>query len=296
MQAAYRNHAGDSTGNQLESLGLFQTTGAAPMVDVPLRHKNRRKPAATPPAEAGTAAKPVARAPEGLLLRHSGWFRPLAIIAATITLLIAIGGLFQTAIDAYRTRLTVTGLTDDPTPVDLAIGAESLAIPANMLRSAKARLGGPVESAALVLHWPMLEGYSDASADAFKDGAPSAPIIYATIATRDTPLDSTGRLDDVYARFFVGKPVAAPAGLVGRQLSPDSGYQGEIIYFAPSEPRPFVARCLAEATAEIPATCMRDVNFGRGLSLLYRFNRDRLEDWRELDAGMQKLAGSFLRR
>jgi hypothetical protein len=45
----------------------------------------------------------------------------------------------------------------------------------------------------------------------------------------------------------------------------------------------------------MPATCLRDVNFGNGLSLLYRFNRDRLEDWRELDARLQKLANGFLR-
>jgi hypothetical protein len=255
------------------------------MVDVPLRHRKSRRP---PPA------KPAALAPEGLLLRHTGWLRPVAIVAASITLLIAIGGLFQAAIETYREHLTVTGLTEDPTPVNLAIGAENLAIPANMLRFAKTRRGGPVASADLVLHWPLLEGYSEASADAFKDGAPTAPIIYATISTRDSPLDSTGRLDDVYARFFVGKPVPAPAGLVGRHLSKDSGYEGEIVYFMPSEPRPFVTRCLADSTPDMPATCLRDVNFGNGLSLLYRFNRDRLEDWRELDARLQKLANGFL--
>ena len=256
------------------------------MVDVSLRHKNAPKQGAS--QRPSSRGRPARR-------QHAGWLRPLAIIALSIGLLVAAGMLLDAGINAYRTHLTVTGLTDDPTPVDLAVAGESLSIPANMLRSARTRQGGPVESATLVLRWPQLEGYSDATADAFKDGAPSAPIVYATISARDTPLDATGRLEDVYARFFVDKPVAAPEGLVGRRLNPDSGYQGEIVFFAPSEPRPFVARCLAEATPEIPATCMRDVNFGRGLSLLYRFNRDRLEDWRDLDAGMQKLAESFRR-
>jgi len=251
------------------------------MVDVPIRHRSGKAGLTAPASRSGP--------------RHaSSWRRPLTLFAAGVLLVIAFGGLFRVALETYRERLILTGLSADPTPTVLAIGAENLTIPANMLRFAKTRAGGPVERADLVLHWPSLEGYSETLADAFQDQAPSAPIVYATISARDTPLDSTGRLDDVYARFFVDKPLPGPAGLVGRRLSKDSGYDGEIVYFMPSEPRPFVTRCLAGATAEVPATCLRDVNFGRGLSLLYRFNRNLLGDWRGLDAEMQKLATGFL--
>jgi hypothetical protein len=209
-------------------------------------------------------------------------------------LIVALGGLTRTVIQVYHDAMMLTGLTADATPVRLAIGAEELAIPGNMLRSERTRRGGPVERADLALHWPNLEGYTEALADAFRDDGANAPIVYATISTRDEALDSTGRLDEVYSRFFVEKPLPGPSGLVGRKLSAESGYGGEIVYFIPSEPRPFVARCLAEATAEVPATCLRDVNFGRGLSVLYRFNKDLLADWRTLDAGIQKLVAGFL--
>lgn len=247
------------------------------MVDVSLRNRARQIRPRTPGHRQDTP--------------HT---RPLTLLAAGIAILLALGWLFQAGITAYRENLMLTGLTPDPTPVALAIGADSLSIPANMIRSAKTRRGGPVERADLALHWPALEGYSDRLADTFKDGSPSAPIVYATIAARDAPLDSTARLDSVYARFFVGKALPGPAGLVGRALSADSGYGGETIYFAASEPRPFVARCLADSTPEVPATCLRDVNFGRSLSLLYRFDRSLLGEWRTLDAGMQKLATGFL--
>jgi hypothetical protein len=220
--------------------------------------------------------------------------RPLVLLACSILLIFAIGGLTRTVIEVYHDAMVLTGLTADRTPVSLAIGAEELAIPANMIRSDRTRRGGPVERADLALYWPTLDGYTDDLADAFRNDGPDAPIIYATISTRDERLDATGRLDEVYSRFFIDKPLPGPAGLVGRKLKPESGYGGEIIYFMPSEPRPFVARCLAEATPEMPATCLRDVNFGRGLSVLYRFNRDLLADWRNLDAGMQKLVGGFL--
>jgi hypothetical protein len=261
----------------MESLMLSSTrAGAESMADVPIRHS--AIPTRQPPAR-----------------RRASWSKPLILFAGIILLVIAFGGLFQASIELYHDRMVLTGLTDDPKPVSLTIGVEDLRIPANMLRFEKARSGGPLERADLALHWPNLEGFSAPLEDAFREGAASAgPIIYATIAPRDSAQDATGRLDSVYARFFVEKAVAGPAGLVGRKLSADSGYGGEIVYFVPKEPRPFVARCLAGETGSVPATCLRDINIGRSLSLLYRFNRSLLADWRTLDAGMQKMAAGFL--
>jgi len=261
----------------MESLLLSGAAGnRGQMADVSLRHRN-------------ASPSPVAPVRRGASLN-----RPLVLSIAAVLLVIAVGGLIGTAIEVYRDAMLATGLTMDTTPVKLAIGPDELVIPANMIRSGKVRRGGPVDHADLVLSWPALQGYSASLAGAFADGGPSAPVIYATIAARDEAMDSTDRLDEVYSRFFTGTPLAGPDGLVGRKLSADSGYDGEIVYFIPSAPRPFVARCLADSTPEVPSICLRDVNFGRGLSLLYRFNRDMLADWRALDAGMQKLAASFL--
>lgn len=263
------------------------------MADVSIRHKTGQAP--SPKLAATNVAARVAGPPRPVQYIPRVWQpnRPLVLIAASILLIVALGGLTRTVIQVYHDAMMLTGLTADPKPVKLAIGAEELSIPGNMLRSERTRRGGPVERADLALHWPNLEGYTDALADAFRDDGANAPIIYATISTRDEALDSTGRLDEVYSRFFVDKPLPGPSGLVGRKLSAESGYGGEIIYFMPSEPRPFVARCFAEATPEVPATCLRDVNFGRGLSVLYRFNKDLLTDWRALDAGIQKLVAGF---
>jgi hypothetical protein len=174
--------------------------------------------------------------------------------------------------------------------VTLLVAGESVAIPANMLRFADQRRGGAVEHADLVLHWPTLEGYSEALAADFMDGSPAAPIVYATLARRDTPLDAAERLEAVYRRFFVGEPLPAPTGLTARRLDGDSGFVGEIVYYGPEENGPFVARCLAQSTPEVPATCLRDIPVGRTLSLLYRFNRDLIGDWRALDTGMAAVA------
>lgn len=222
---------------------------------------------------------------------------PAAIAAIALAAVIALVFGVRTAVDAWQGDAVLSGPSADPTPVELAIGGERLAIPVNMIRSSKVRRGGDVERIDLAVHWPTMHGYSDDLADAFRDGAPLAPIVYATLAVRDTPVDSTGRLDTVYARFFEGTAAAGPNGLVGRQLGKDSGYGGEIVFFDPGSQRPFVTRCPAETTAaDMPATCLRDVNAGRNLSLLYRFDRSLLGDWRALDDAMRRLADGFLVR
>jgi hypothetical protein len=86
----------------------------------------------------------------------------------------------------------------------------------------------------------------------------------------------------------------APDGLTARRLSLDSGYDGEIVYFGPAGPDRFVTRCLADAPADTPPTCLRDINIGRNLTLLYRFNRDIIHDWQELDAGIRALGDKIL--
>ena len=176
----------------------------------------------------------------------------------------------------------------------LTIAGEALSIPANMIRFRSDRRGGDLDRVNLLLHWPTLAGFSEEYADDFKDTSTDAPLIYVTISKRETDLDSTGRLTSVYEQFFDGPVVPGPAGLVGRSMKADSPYAGEVVFFTPRGVAPFAARCLATATREIPSTCIREVNIGHGLTMLYRFNRTRLENWSRLDAGVYALATGFL--
>jgi hypothetical protein len=220
--------------------------------------------------------------------------RPGAAIAIIVLALAALLIGINAAIENYRDRIALKGYDGKPSPIALSVAGEALTIPANMIRFRAERRGGIVEEIDLLLHWPSLEGFSEGFAEAFKDPSPEAPLVFVTITPRATELDATARLASVYGRFFEGPTIPGPAGLVGRALTPDSGYRGEIVYFSPNRAAPFVARCLAEATAEIPATCMRDVNVGKGLSMLYRFNKVRLGDWQQMDSALRKLVDGFL--
>ena len=220
--------------------------------------------------------------------------RPGAALAIAVLALVAVAIGINAWIENYRDRIALKGYDGKPSPVAFTVAGEALTIPANMIRFRAERRGGAVDQIDLLVHWPSLEGFSEGFAEVLKDTSPDAPLVFVTISPRATDLDATARLASVYGQFFEGPAIPAPAGLVGRSLTADSGYRGEVVYYSPEDALPFVARCLAEATPEIPATCLRDVNVGTGLSMLYRFNKAHLGEWRAMDGMLRHLVEGFL--
>ena len=226
--------------------------------------------------------------------RHrGGWLRPLAIGLLAALLVVGTGVAIWRLVRHDHDSVALAGRIADTSPVKMTIAGTPLDIPANMIRTARQRRGGAMERVDLLLDWPDLTGYSTGNAGAFRSGSPIAPLLYVSILPADSPLDSTGRLDTVYSRFFSGDALTGPSGLIGRTLSEDSGYGGEEIFYEPGAAKPFVARCIARATVEVPATCIRDVRIAPGLSMLYRFDRFYLGDWQAMDTGLGELAATF---
>jgi hypothetical protein len=222
------------------------------------------------------------------------WLAPGLVAAAGLVVVLVFAWWIGETVRDYRDDIALAGKSSDPTPVTFTLAGETLTVPGNALRFASTRRGGAAERVELLLHWPGLDGLTAANADAFRDSSSLAPLIYVTIAPRDTPLDMDDRLASVYAGYFAGDPFAGPSGLTGRNMTADSGYGGEEVFYARTGPVRFAARCVAEASAEVPATCIRDVNIGGTLSMLYRFNRLYLGDWAAMDRELRAAASSFL--
>lgn len=229
--------------------------------------------------------------------RWFAWYRvhPVAYLVAGVIAVLAIGYFVNDAIEEYHDRIALRGLDGKALPVRLIVAGEPVVVPANMLRFRKERRGGAVDEANFLLHWPSLEGFSEERAEDFRDTSPEAPLIFITVSARENALDSDARLDTIYSRYFEGPEVEGPGGLRGRRLNTDSGYGGEMVYYAPHGAPPYVVRCLEVNDPEIPPTCIRDVNVGQGLSLLYRFNRQYLADWRTMDDRLRRLFNRFFR-
>jgi hypothetical protein len=216
------------------------------------------------------------------------------IAAAALAVFVILAWWIGEIVRDYRDDIALAGRSSDQTPVAFTLAGERLTVPGNALRFASTLRGGTVDRVELILRWPGLEGFTDANAEDFRDSSSLAPLIYVTIAPRDTPLDMDDRLSSVYAGYFAGDPLAGPSGLTGRNMTADSGYGGEEVYYARSGPVRYAVRCVAEASPEVPATCIRDVNIGGNLSMLYRFNRFYLGDWAAMDRELRAAASSFL--
>jgi hypothetical protein len=228
----------------------------------------------------------------------AGVARRLGLYALVTAAMLGLAGIAWTVNDAigrHHDRIALKGLNGKPSPVAITVGSEPLVIPANLIRSPTDRRGGLVTAMDLLVHWPSLDGFSEERAEVFRDGSPKAPLIYVTITEAEAPLDATRRLTEIYSLYFDGPAIPGPGHLAGRHMKAESPYRDEIVYFEPQVAEPYVVRCLAEETEEIPATCIREVNIGHGLTMLYRFNRASLGDWRTMDDRLRRLVSQLFR-
>lgn len=174
-----------------------------------------------------------------------------------------------------------------PEPVAVTVAGHDLRVPLNAIRFPAQRVPGPQARLDLAVIAPDWRGRTAADAARFDAPAETSEVVWVTLAPAGGELDSAARLATVYARFFVGEPLEAPAdlGLVGRRLSPQAGYVGEEVWFEPGVVRPFVARCWPLAPGGAPTACLSEEAVG-GLMVSRRFARARLGQWRDLRTGL----------
>lgn len=225
--------------------------------------------------------------------RTSHW--PLTIMA-TASVIGGLIGLFQFAIGWLGGEALKAGFSTDASPVIVAIADEPLSVPRNMIRFADQRQAGPAKRLDLVVHWPSMQGYGNSLAPAFDNVSGAAPILFLTLEKRQTNVDSTGRLVNLYARFFDDDevdPRGVPKGLIKRRLQPGHGYDNEEIFFEAGSTHPFVAICTRPDGTGIPVTCLREIHTGHDLAVTYRFRRPLLADWHRLERAIDALVTSF---
>lgn len=182
-------------------------------------------------------------------------------------------------------RLALGGHSDATIVHEIVLGNDVLAVPENMIRFQEARQPGVTNRLDLYLRWPELEGYTEATRDAFNHADGSREIIFVTFQKRMMSSDMSGRFEPIYAALTEpGLP--GPAGLDMRPFQSTAGYLDEVLAAGPADRTGarFVARCLTgQQAAESLAPCERDIHVGHGLSVNYRFPEHMLNEWALLD-------------
>ena len=160
-------------------------------------------------------------------------------------------------------------------------------VPAQAMRIAVQRRAGAQERIDLVFAWPSLAPPDPAEPAQLGD----ADRVFVTIAAA-TALPPLERLKTIYPRYVATEATPGPPGLSLFAFRDGTPYQGEDLAFDPATPEKFLARCTRSANPLTPATCLDERRIGDA-DVTVRFPRDWLNDWRGVEAGIDKLIASL---
>jgi hypothetical protein len=193
--------------------------------------------------------------------------------------------------------IAMAGHTDDARPFEIVIGNNVLDIPGNEIRFEQARINGVAPRIDLYVAWPSMRGYSEPERALFNNSGEAPSLIFMAVDDRMMSRDMSGRFEPIHSTIIERPARRGPADLAIYRFSEKSGYTDESLVVGPVvEGTRFVARCLTgEAGRQSLAPCERDINFGRDLTLTYRFPQRLLAQWASLDEAVRHKAESYLK-
>ena len=196
----------------------------------------------------------------------------------------------------YFSNLHTARFSSSQKPVEVVIANTVLLVPENMIRFEKQRVSQATDKLDLFVSWPDMNGYRETTKALFESSSDASNLVFVTIEPRAMMHDMSGRLRPIYARFFEGVGILGPSGLVQQPLNSAAGFIDEDLFFDPSSPYPFVARCTRAGQHTIRATCLRDIHLGKDLMMTYRFDKKLLPHWTDLDDKVRALGYQFRHR
>ncbi len=234
-----------------------------------------------PPVQIAAADKTKSRLPRLMLI--------VVVVMSVVIFSFAIAARY------FGTNAKKAESTADASIMQIIVGNDVLNIPANVFRFEKQRQATTSKRLDLFYYWPGFQGYSKANHNLFYGPDSSTEhLIFSTIQNRTMQFDMSARLQSVYSSLLEGEQEPSVAGLIYQRLRPEAGYSGEELHYQAENQQPYVVRCQRVQNGEIAASCMRDINVGRGITLSYRFSRKLLPHWRAIEATMQKLTQGYL--
>lgn len=227
-------------------------------------------------------------------IEEPSWVIPVTVI--TIVAILSLGFL------AYYFAPTVSevlGHAPKPSvqsqPVDVVIGGVRHLIPANFTRFAYGRRGGPQDKIELYALLPDLKPFEPDLVDAFQDFSADSNVAFFEIETKGDQLSEDDRFRKLYLKLVSdAHGDRGPYGLRHYSFEASTAYHDEDLYVLEREDGTVVMfRCTKELPKIVSPGCRRDLDFGSGLVLRYRFARRLLGDWQRIDENIRALARSF---
>lgn len=192
------------------------------------------------------------------------------------------------ALDAPALPITVSGVLFE--------------IPPAAVRESVQRRPGEHERVDLAFTWPSLtppqaDNPSDRKHPLSADNAIAAAaeaekeLLFVTIEGFNGVLPPLERLRTIYPRYVEAQASTGPDGLATLSFRSGTPYDGEDLIYSASSPEQFFARCTRQNRA-VPGTCIYERALDT-VEIAMRFPRDWLVDWRNVAAGLDRLAGQL---
>lgn len=176
----------------------------------------------------------------------------------------------------------------DAPSLPITVAGALFNVPPQAIRIAAQRRSGAQERVDLVYLWPSLAP-PDANGPAPNLAERDRVFVTITAATAMLPVE---RLKTIYPRYIAAEPTQGPAGLAIFAFRDGSPYQGEDVVFDAEMPGKFLARCARTVNPLTPGTCMAERRIGDA-DVTARFPREWLANWRDVEAGLEKLVGQI---
>ncbi|MGF1545514.1 MAG: hypothetical protein ACFB00_13640 [Parvularculaceae bacterium] len=228
--------------------------------------------------------------------QESSWRYPLGVFLATL-LLSAILLYFYLGPGVSDLSGNNISPAVSEEPVELAVGDARFSVPANYTVSPRDRRAGAREELNLYALWPTFSGFTAARRDEFLESEPDGRRIDITIAARTSPFGEADRIDRLYKPNTTNARGARTSFQLQRyefraQRSnvPTNGYAESELYLGETaDGAPIALFCTLEREDAPTLDCWREYELTERVSVIYRFKRPYLAEWRKIDADVRAI-------
>ena len=176
----------------------------------------------------------------------------------------------------------------DSPALPITIAGTAFNVPPAAMRIPLQRRAGAHERVDLAFLWPSLEPPAIAARPPGAAAPQAIDRLFVTIATAGDTLPPAERARTIYPRYVAADAAAEPNGLVVRTFRAGTPYQGEDLIHDAAAPEGFLVRCSREGAGSTPGICLYSRRIDHA-DIVVRFPRDWLSDWRDVEAGIERL-------
>ncbi|ADM09839.1 hypothetical protein PB2503_08929 [Parvularcula bermudensis HTCC2503] len=233
---------------------------------------------------------------------ENSWRYPLMLLVATLVLsAVFLYYYFGPDVEEIAGNKLRPTIADDT--ITATVGGIDFEVPANYTLYPKDRRNGDREVLALFASWPRFDGFTPSRRRDFIENATDSRRIDIEIALAPLPFSEADRLEIQYKphladqegqpfdyglthyRFkSAGEITGAPSGYTDKELFLGEASDGQMA----------VLFCyLEDPSGVIPSECYRTYDLSRTVSVKYKFKKEYLSEWRDIDAGIRNLIADF---